>query len=120
MVARAYTTFFESSSISSTSADASADVIYTVPDNHDVELDFLVVANGGATNNISVQIYHKDDTAYHYILREHSIGGNDTYKVIESDRLYLHAGDSVVAFKGGGTMDVSVSGRLYYNPSRSN
>lgn len=120
MVARSYTTFFESSSISSTSADASADVVYTIPANHDAELTFLSASNGSATNNISIQIFHADDSTYTHILRSHSVGGNDSYKVIDADIVYLHAGDKVLAYKGSGTFDVSVSGKLYYNPSRSN
>lgn len=118
MVSRSYNTFFESVSITSTTADASANVIYTVPPNHDCELDFCIATNGAATNRISLQVYHADDATYHYVLREHSIAGNDSYKLLEADRIYLHAGDKVVAYKIGGTMDVTVSGRLYYNPVR--
>lgn len=119
MVATNYNTFFESVSITSTTTGAGADVIHTVPANYDCEIDFLVATNGGATQKISIQIYHADDTAYHYVLRAHSVAGNDTYKVVEADRIYLHAGDKIVAYKVGGTFDVSVSGRQYYNPARS-
>ena len=119
MVATNYNTFFESVSITSTTTGVGADVIYTVPAQHDCEVDFCVATNGGSTQNISIQIYHADDTTYHYVLRAHSIAGNDTYKLLESDRIYLHAGDKIVAYKSGGTFDVSVSGREYYNPARS-
>lgn len=120
MPANTYTTFFESVSVSSTSADASADVVYTVPANHDVEIIFLSCANGSATNNISVQVYHADDAGYHHILRSHSTSGNDTHDVLTSNRLYLHAGDKVLAYKDGGTFDVSISGKMFYNPVRNN
>lgn len=119
MPGNTYTTFFESISVSSTSADASADVVYTVPANHDVEVSFLVCTNAGATNNISIQVYHADDTTYHHILRSHSVAGNDTLDVITANRLYLHAGDKVVAYKGAGTFDVSISGKMIYNPVRN-
>ena len=118
MTAPTYTTFFESVSVTSTAADASADGVYTVPANHDAEISFLVCTNGGSTSNISVQVYHSDDAEYHYILREHSVGGNDTYSLVGCDRLYLHAGDRIVAYKGNGTFDVSVSGKKFYNPVR--
>ena len=119
MVANNYNTFFESVSITSTTTGAGADVIYTVPARHDCEVDFLVATNGGSVQNVSVLVYHADDAQYHYVLRAHSVAGNDTYKVVEADRIYLHAGDKIVAYKVGGTFDVSVSGRLYYNPARS-
>jgi len=118
MVARSYNTFFESKSITSTTTGAGADVIHTVPANHDCEIDFCVATNGGATNNISIQIYHADDAVYHYVLRAHSVAGNDAYKLVGPDRIYLHAGDKIVAYKGSGTFDVSVSGRQFYNPVR--
>ena len=113
-----YTTFFESVSITATAADASADVVYTVPAQHDTEVEFLVATNGGSVQNISIQVYHADDTTYHYVLRSHSVAGNDAYKLVGPDRIYLHAGDKVVAFKGGGTFDVSISGKQFFNPSR--
>ena len=118
MTSRSYSTFFESVSITSTTTGAGADVIYTVPANHDCEIDFCVATNGGATNNISILVYHADDTTYHYAVRAHSVAGNDTYKLVGPDRIYLHAGDKIAAYKGGGTFDVSVSGKQFYNPVR--
>lgn len=119
-MAQTYTTVFESSSITSTTTGAGADVVYTVPANHDVELTFLLCTNGAATNKINVQVYHADATTYHYILRAHSVAGNDTYSAITSDRIFLHAGDKILAYKVGGTFDVSISGKQFYNPVRSN
>lgn len=119
MVSPSYNTFFESKSITSTTNGAGADVIYTVPANHDCEIDFLVASNGAAVQRISILVYHTDDDEYHYLLREHSVAGNSTYKVLNADRIYLHAGDKIVAYKVGGTFDVSISGRTFYNPTRS-
>jgi len=113
-----YTTFFESVSITAETGDASADVVYAVPAQHDTEVEFLLATNGGSTQKISIQIYHADDTTYHYVLRSHSVAGNDSYKLVGPDRIYLHAGDKVVAFKEGGTFDVSISGKQFFNPSR--
>jgi len=119
MAALDFTTFFDSSSITSTTTGAGADVIFTVPANHDAELTLLACTNGAATNNINVQVYHADGTEYHYLLRAHSVAGNDVYDVVTSNRLYLHAGDKIVAYKAGGTFDVSVSGKQFYNPVRT-
>jgi hypothetical protein len=118
MATTPYTTFFGSASVTSTAAGDDADLVYEVPANHDCEVDFCVATNGGSTSKISIQVYHADDAGYHYVLREHSVAGNDTYKIVGSDRIYLHAGDKIVAFKGSGTFDVSVSGRQFYNPVR--
>ncbi len=116
---RAYTTFFESKVITSTTTGAGADVVYTVPANYDAELTLLACTNGAATNNINVQVYHADGTEYHYLLRANSVAGNESYNVITSNRLFLHTGDKIVAYKAGGTFDVSVSGKQYFNPVRA-
>ena len=117
-MARDYSTFFESKSITSTTAGASADVVYTVPNNHLAEVTFLVCTNGSTVNTMSVQVYHADDTTYHHIVNTKSIAANDTYHVVQGDIIMLHPGDKIVAYKTGGTFDVSVSGRLYYDPTR--
>lgn len=116
---RSFTTVFKSTSVTSTTTGAGADVVYTVPPNFDAEITFLTCTNGGATDNINVLVYHADDSSYHYILRAHSVLGNDTHDVVTSARIYLHAGDKIVTYKAGGTFDVSVSGKQYYNPNRS-
>ena len=114
-----FTSVFKSKSVTSTTTGVGADVVYSVPANHDVEITLLVCTNGGATNNINVLVYHSDDSTYHYLLRAHSVAGNDTHEVITSSRLYLHAGDKILAYKGAGTFDVSLSGKQYYNPVRN-
>ncbi len=118
-MAQPYTTVFESSSITSTTTGAGADVVYTVPANYDAELTLLACTNGAAINSINVQVYHADGTEYHYFLRAHSVAANDTYNALTSNRLFLHAGDKIVAYKVGGTFDVSVSGKQYFNPVRT-
>ncbi len=114
-----FTTVFDSSSITSTTTGAGADVVYTVPANHDAELTLLACTNGATVNSINVQVYHSDGAEYHYLLRVHSVAANDTYNAITSNRLFLHAGDKIVAYKAGGTFDVSISGKQYYNPVRT-
>lgn len=110
---------FDSKVITGTTADAGATVVYTVPSNFDAELSLIMCTNGGATNNISVQVYHADGSEYHHLLRSHSVAGNDALNVLDASRMYLHAGDKIVAYKGAGTFDVSISGKHYYNPQRT-
>tara|TARA_R110002094_G_scaffold53137_1_gene64513 strand:+ start:94 stop:453 length:360 start_codon:yes stop_codon:yes gene_type:complete len=114
-----YTSFFASSVVASTQAGAVADVIYTVPAKFDAEVTLLVCTNGAAADKINIQVYREDGTAYHYLLRAHSVGANDSYNAITSNRLFLHSGDKIVAYKVGGTFDVSVSGKQYFNAVRN-
>lgn len=116
---RGYSTFFESTSVASTTTGAGADVVYTVPANFDAEVTFLVCTNGSSVNRINVLVYHTDDAEYHYLIRDHSVAGNSTYEVITSSRIFLHSGDKILAYKTGGTFDVSISGKQIYNPVRS-
>ena len=119
MVALLYNTATESIAVTATSGGASSDVLYTCPNNHDAEIAFLHVSNGAAsTNNISIQWYHKEDDAYYTIVNDKSISGNDVYNMITSDRLFLHAGDKITVFNGGGSMGVTISVKEYFNPNR--
>ncbi len=120
---REYTTFFESIAVTSLLPSADADLLFAIPPNHDAEITFLTVTNGGATNNASVQVFHSDHepphTDYHYLIRENSIAGNEAIDVLHGGSLYLHSGDKIYAWKGGGTIDVTISGKIYYNPTRN-
>lgn len=115
---RDYTTFFESISVSATAAGASADVVYTVPASHDAEVEFLAVSSGSGTNNVSIEIFNSDNSDYTYIIRDFSMTANTYERIMDGSTLYLHAGDKIVAYKGAGTFDVSVSGKLHYNGAR--
>ena len=119
MVALPYNTATESISVTATSGGASSNVLYTCPDNHDAIVVFLHVSNGAAsTDNISIQWYHKEDNTYYTIVNNKSIAGNDVYNMITSDRLFLHQGDKITVFNGGGTMGVTISVEEHYNPNR--
>ena len=119
MVALPYNTATESIAVTATSGGASSDVLYTCPNNHDAVIVFLHISNGAAsTNNISIQWYHKEDDAYYTIVNNKSISGNDVYNMITSDRLFLHAGDKITVFNGGGSMGVTISVEEHFNPNR--
>ena len=117
---RSYTTDTEALTVTATAGGASADVIYTCPPFHDATIDFLHVSNGStATQNITLQWYHADTNTYHHLINDKSIAGKDVYNIITSDRIHLHAGDSISAFDGAsGNLEVFISVRQFYNPSR--
>jgi len=120
MVALQYKTVTESMAVTATAGGASANVLYTAPAFHDATIEFLHVSNGASsTDTISIQWYHKEDNTYYTIVNNKSISGNDTYDVITSNRLHLHAGDKIVVFNGGGSLGVTLSAIEYYNPTRA-
>jgi len=120
MVALAYTTKSESITVTSTSSGASADVLYTCPPNHDATLDMLYVTNGtNSTKKIYVEFYHADDTTYHKLVNGKSLSGHDTYNILSSSNMHLHAGDKIVVYKeSNATFDITVSAREFFNPNR--
>ena len=118
---RTYTTDTEALTVTATAGGASADVIYTCPPFHDATIDFLHVSNGDtAVHNVTLQWYHADTNTYHHLINDKSIPGKDVYNVVTSDRIHLHAGDSISAFDGAsGNLEVFISVRQFYNPARS-
>ena len=120
MVSETYRTLTESKSITATAGGASGDVLYTCPARSDAEVDMLFITNGGSsTAKITIEFYHADDTAYHNLVNDKSVSGNDTFNVLTNSILYLHAGDKLVANKdSGSTFDITVSAKEFYNPFR--
>jgi hypothetical protein len=119
MVALPYNTATESIAVTATSGGASSDVLYTCPNNHDAIITFLHISNGAnSTGTVSIQWYYKEGDAYYTIVNNKSISGNDVYNMITSDRLYLHQGDKITVFNGGGSMGVTISVEEHYNPNR--
>ena len=118
---RTYTTDTEALTVTATTGGASADVIYTCPPFHDATIDFLHVSNGStSTQNITLQWYHADTNTYHHLINDKAIAGKNVYNIVTSDRIHLHAGDSISAFDGAsGSLEVFISVRQFYNPARS-
>ena len=116
-----YNSATKSITVTATTGGASSDVVYTCPNFYDAIVTFLHISNGSAaTDSISIQWYHKEDNAYYTIVNNKSIPGQDVYNLITSDRLYLHAGDKITAFNGGGSsLGVTVSVEEHYNPNRT-
>jgi len=115
-----YNTTFESKTVTATSGGANGDVLYIVPANHDSTIDYLGASNGDTSSQkVTIEIFHQDDGAYYQLAKEHQVSGNDTYHLINADRIHLHAGDKIIVSKDGGTIDVSMSAREYFNPNRA-
>ena len=117
---RNFTTDTAAITVTATAGGASANVVYTCPPRHDATIDFLHVSNGAtAVHNITLQWYHADTNTYHHLINDKSIPGKDVYNVITSDRIHLHAGDSISAFDGASaSLEVFISVREFYNPNR--
>ena len=114
-----YKTTSESIEVTSTTSGSSADVLYTCPAVHDATIDMIMITNGATSSQkISIQFYHDDDSTYHNFIKEKSIAGNTAHNVLDSARMHLHAGDKIVCYKDGGTFDVTISVREFYNPNR--
>ena len=115
-----FTTDTAAITVTATAGGASADVIYTCPPFHDATIDFLHVSNGAtAVQNITLQWYHADTNTYHHILNDKSVPGKDAYNIVTSDRIHLHAGDSISAFDGASnSLEVFISVRQFYNAAR--
>ncbi len=120
VTSNSYGTVTKSLSITATSGGASGNVLYTCPNNFDAEVTFLHITNGASsTDSVSVQWYHVEDTTYYTILNAKQIAGNDTYDIIQGGNyFYMHSGDKIVAFNGGGTLNITLSAKEYYNPIR--
>ncbi len=114
-----YNTTTKSIAVTATAGGASSNVLYTCPTNFDGVVTFLHVSNGASqTDSVSLQWYHAEDNAYYTIINNKSISGNDVYNMITSDRLYLHAGDKITCFNGGGDIGVTIAVQEHYNPNR--
>ena len=112
----------EGSTITSTSAGASADVVYTVPTNYSAIIKFLHLSNGtSSTKKAYVQFYHADNTSYKFIVNGLSMAGNSVHDVVSGNELALHQGDKIVAYiEAGMTLDIVISVQEYYDPARQN
>lgn len=101
----------EGFNITSTTAGASANIIYTAPPNFHGTVRFLNASNGGtSTSKISLQFYHAEDASYHYILKAGSVAGNSFIQVVNGGYFFTHPGDKIVAYSDtSGAFDVMIS-----------
>ena len=73
----------EGSTITSTSAGASADVVYTVPTNYSAIIKFLHLSNGtSSAKKASVQIFDASSSSYKFIVNALSMSANTGHDVV--------------------------------------
>ncbi len=120
MVATQYNTITKGKNVASTSS-FSPDIVYTVPFNHDAEITFLHISNGGSSNaNVTIEFDHDDSSTDFFLLDAYQIGGHGSYDVISGGSVfYMHQRDSIKVFKSAGAdIHIILSGREVYNPNR--
>ena len=107
--------------IASTSADASATVVYTCPANFSSIARYLHISNSStSTKKVYVQFYHADDNEYHYIANGLSMSGHSVANLVNGAYFNLHAGDKIMVYgETANTMEVLVSVEEYFDPNRS-
>ena len=105
--------------VPSTSADASATVVYTCPNNFGAIARYLHLSNNNAaTKKAYVQFYHADDGAYHYIANGLSMSGHSVANLVNGGYFNLHAGDKILVYgETANTIEVLVSCEEYFNPT---
>ena len=119
MVETSFNTTLESVTVTATSGGASGDILYTVPANNDVTIDYLGVSNSTITpQKITIEVLHAGDSTYYQIAKSHTVAANTTFQLIDGNKLHLHAGDKVVCSKDAGTLDVTLSAKIFFNPNR--
>ena len=107
--------------IASTSADASATVVYTCPANFSAITRYLHISNSSiSTKKVFVQFYHADDNEYHYIANGLSMAGHSVANLVNGGYFNLHSGDKIMVYgETANTMEVLVSLEEYFDPNRN-
>ena len=108
--------------ISSTTADASATLLYTVPNNYNSIMRFLSISNGSSsTANISVQFFHKLNNTYHHIIKSTAVDGNSIIHLVNGGYFFLHGGDKLLAYADtADVFEIMISSEEYFVSSRFN
>ena len=112
--------FSAAKDLTATAGGASADVIYTCPNNFVSIIKFLHVSIGAnSTKKYSLQWYEAATTTYHFIVDDQSLAGNSLQEVIQGGGyLALSAGDKIVGFEEtGGDFHIVVSGEEHFQPT---
>ncbi len=107
--------------ISSTSADAGATVVYTCPANFSAITRYLHLSNSSnSTQKVFVQFYHADDAEYHYIANGLSMAGHSVDNLVNGGYFNLHSGDKILVYgENANVIEVLVSVEEYYDPNRT-
>jgi hypothetical protein len=98
--------------VTSTSAGASAQVIYTCPPRFNANVNFFHVASHTNNNQgITVEWYHVETTTYHKLLNAFVMANNSSHEVGGAGaHIALHPGDKIVcSTTSAGNFDVIIS-----------
>ena len=110
----------EGQRITATAADASAQVLYTCPNNFSAIVKFLHVSSGTSANKkISIQIYFDDASQYDYLLSAYDMTASSSLNVLSGNVFSLHQKDKVVAFTDtANNFDIIISVDEYFDPAK--
>ena len=110
----------EGARITALAAGASAQVVYTCPNNYSALVRFLNIASGSVANkHISVQFYHSETTVYDYLLYAYDMAANSSFNVLNGSVMSLHQKDKLVAFtNSSGNFDIIISVEEFFDPVR--
>lgn len=106
--------------ITATAADASAQVLYTCPNNYSAVIKFLSISSGSTANKkISIQLYHDETAQYDYLLNTHDMAAHSFVNVLSGNVFSLHQRDKIVAFTDtANNFDIVISVDEYFDPVR--
>jgi hypothetical protein len=110
----------EGARITASAAGASAQEVYTCPNNFSAIIRFLNIASGSTANkHISVQFYHSETAVYDYLLNAYDMAANSSFNVLNAGIMSLHQKDKIVAFaNSSGNFDIIISVEEYFDPVR--
>jgi hypothetical protein len=112
--------FTKAKDLTATAGGASADVIYTCPNNFISLIRFLHVSIGAnSTKKYSLQWYESSEATYHFIVDDHSLSGNSVEEVVQGGSyLALKPGDKILGFEeSGADAHIIISGEEHYQPT---
>lgn len=110
----------EGQNITATAAGASAQVIYTCPNNFSAVVKFLnVSSNGLANKKIYIQLYFDDLNQYDHLLNGLDMTSGSSFNVLSGNTFSLHQKDKIVAYTdSAGNFDLVVSVDEYFDPAK--
>tara|TARA_X000001388_G_C2223127_1_gene120055 strand:+ start:70 stop:444 length:375 start_codon:yes stop_codon:yes gene_type:complete len=107
-------------SVASTSADASATLLYTCPANYTSIIRYVFISNAtGSAKQIYIQWYDSSSTTYFTVANAVSVAANSTFELIAGGLLALHGNDTIRVYKeAGATFNATLSTEEFYDPAR--
>jgi hypothetical protein len=106
--------------VASSSPGDSATLVYEVPSLHEAEVALIQVSNDDS-NNKEINIQLRTNGEYGYFARKFPVSNSQVTCLLGNGRLFLKAGDKIVAYKESGSynMDITVSLKQTYRGIRA-